>query len=71
MKERESPDNDLPSMDFTELLDGLSGKWVVLSEDKRKVLYSADSLTDLVEDMDEGIVMMVPSSGTVYIPSFV
>jgi len=73
MKEREQElsGSNTEIIDFTEILDGLSGKWIVLSEDKKRVLHSGNNLSDLLGEMDDGIVMMVPSSGAIYIPAFI
>jgi hypothetical protein len=73
MKEREQEfsGSNTEIIDLTEIIDGFSGKWIVLSEDKKRVLHSGNNLSDLLREMDDGIVMMVPSSGTIYIPTFI
>lgn len=73
MKEREQEfsGSNTEIIDLTEIIDGFSGKWIVLSEDKKRVLHSGNNLSDLLREMDDGIVMMVPSSGTIYIPAFI
>ena len=54
--------------DFTKLLVGLEGKWIVLSNDLFTILYVAEDLDSLtLQQINEGVVMRVPQSGSVYI----
>lgn len=47
-------------IDYTELLRPYENKWVVISEDHKKVLGSGDSLDDIPEEiMQKGYVMKV------------
>ena len=53
--------------DFTFLYPDFENKWIVLSLDHRKVLYSANNLDELsYEQVNEGVVMKVPVSGVAY-----
>lgn len=56
-------------IDLSEILDGLEGKWIILSEDKKHVLKSANSLSELAENIHEGLVMRVPYSTASYSPA--
>ena len=49
-------------IDLTTILNGLDGKWVVLSFDKTKVIISGNSLEDVLEREREGIIMRVQES---------
>jgi len=47
--------------DFSKLLLGLEGKWVIISEDGFTVLHVTDDLDKLtVDQIHEGVIMMVP-----------
>ncbi|MBI4427811.1 MAG: hypothetical protein HY562_01705 [Ignavibacteriales bacterium] len=61
--------NRLDPIDFTEILIGYEGKWVVISEDNKHVLASADTLDGLGEKVDAGFVMKVPRFDAAYAPT--
>jgi hypothetical protein len=57
------------AIDFTKILNGLDGKWVVLSEDLSKVLGSYEYDEDVDEKtLNKGYLMLVPSQ-VAYVPS--
>ena len=55
-------------LDLSSLLDGLDGKWVILSEEYDKVLRVGKSLEDILQYVAEGIVMRVERTDQVYSP---
>ncbi|HLF13551.1 MAG TPA: hypothetical protein VI932_01510 [Bacteroidota bacterium] len=56
-------------LDLTKILADFEGKWVVLSLDNTKVLHSGDSLDEIEEFTDEGIVMYVNVFDGAFSPS--
>jgi hypothetical protein len=63
-------DNEVPeSIDFSELLIGFEGMWVVLSDDKKKIIASGRALKDISERIAEGTVMKVPRFDVAYAPT--
>ncbi len=59
----------IANTDFTELLHGLDGKWVVLSENLKHVLGVSDSLESLDETvLKDGYVFKVPRLDVAFIP---
>lgn len=57
----------LEPIDYSNLLDGLDNKWVVISPDNKKVVAVADKLEELGEKIGQGVVMLVQNY--VYSPS--
>jgi hypothetical protein len=56
-------------IDLTEVLIGFEGKWIILSEDRKHVVKSGNSLSEIAERIQEGLVMKVPYSTATYSPS--
>lgn len=54
-------------VDLTKVLEGYEGKWVVISEDEKSVIKSADNLEELAEYTDKGIIMLVPETDYLFI----
>lgn len=49
-------------LDYTQLLSGFEGKWVVISHDQKSILKSGNDIDAISEYIDKGIVMLVPES---------
>jgi len=60
--------NSLPNqvIDLSEILKGYEDKWVILSEDYKKVLKSSTKLEDLVDYSNLGIMMRVPNPDFIF-----
>ena len=56
-------------IDLTEVLEGYSNKWVILSKDNKKVLKSGDTLDEINKFSDMGIIMLVPDYNYSFTPS--
>lgn len=54
-----SPSEPLTPIDLTEVLKDYVNKWVVLSNDKRRVLSAANELKDIKDSIPQGIVLYV------------
>lgn len=58
-------------IDLSRLLKGYEGKWVVISEDKSKVLCAAETLEDAIkkseEYKDHPILLRVPDEHTAHL----
>lgn len=57
------------ALDLTLVLKPYEDKWVVLSEDNKKVLAHGDSFDDIVEKVMMGIVLKVPRFDSSISPS--
>jgi hypothetical protein len=57
------------AIDFTKILKGLEGKWVVISDDLKKVLKASDNIDDLDEVATQGYIMKVPDPRIVFVPT--
>jgi len=55
-------------IDFTEISEKYSGKWVILSNNN-EVLKSGDTFDDIIEFIDLGITMLVPNINYTFSPS--
>jgi hypothetical protein len=55
-------------IDFTDLLKGYEGKWVILSYGNDKIIKSGDSLEELRDSLDLGAVMLVPEGNYLFAP---
>ncbi len=55
--------------DLSKLLLGLEGMWVVLSEDKSRVIASGKTLDEIADKAQEGSIMKVPRFDTAYAPA--
>lgn len=58
-------------IDLSTLLKPYKGKWVILSEDKSRVLYSADTMEEAIRESerfrDHPILMRVPDEHTAHL----
>lgn len=58
-------------IDLSELLKGYKGKWVVISEDKSKVLCSADSMEEVLKKAEQyrnhPVLLRVPDEHTAHL----
>jgi Family of unknown function (DUF5678) len=58
-------------IDLSTLLKPYKGKWVILSEDKSRVLYSADTMEDAIRESekfrDHPILVRVPDENTAHL----
>ena len=59
---------DIQPIDLTIVLKNYEDKWVVLSDDNQKVLYSADTIEEIGAHSEKGIVMKVPRFDATYSP---
>jgi hypothetical protein len=50
----------LELLDLSDLLKGYEKKWVVISFDESKIIASGDSIEEISQEVNEGIVMLVP-----------
>ncbi|MBE2219680.1 MAG: hypothetical protein IAE90_15820 [Ignavibacteria bacterium] len=55
-------DKKIELFDMSSLLEGFEKKWVVISFDEKRVIASADSIEELSDRINEGIVMLVPDN---------
>lgn len=62
-------DQNTNPIDFTELLADHEGEWVVISEDKKRILAFSESLKDIMENVEDGFVMRVPRFDGAYADS--
>jgi len=62
-------ENILPDqvIDLSEILKGYEDKWVILSEDYKKVLKASTKLEDLLDYSNLGIMMRVPNPDFIFI----
>lgn len=60
--------NDEKVIDLSGILKGLGNKWVVLSKDESRVLAVADTLEELQDKIQDGIVMKVPDPDYEFVP---
>ena len=51
---------DIQPIDLTIVLKDYEDKWVILSADNKKVLFSADTIEEIGAHSEKGIVMKVP-----------
>jgi hypothetical protein len=56
-------------IDLSVLLEGLDNKWVVISEDNRRIIAYADEIENLGDKINMGIVMKVPDSRYAFAPT--
>jgi hypothetical protein len=56
-------------IDLTEILKGKDNKWIVISEDYKEIIKVGDSVNDLLEVKDKGIIMYVPNSNCTLSPT--
>ena len=69
MKEHlEKKNNTIEPIDLSELLKGFELKWVVLSSDNKKVIAHGNSLEEIKDFIELGIVMKVPDFKNLFIP---
>lgn len=61
-------DNKNINNDFSELLEGLDNKWVILSEDNSRVIASSENLNEISDKLSEGVLIKVPDSGSYLAP---
>ena len=63
-----SKSNIVEPIDFTLLSDKYEEKWVVLSVQDKEVIKSGNSINDLSEYLDKGIVVYVPNTKYTFSP---
>ena len=56
-------------IDLSNVLIGYEGKWVILSDDKKRVIASGNALADIAARIQEGLVMRVPRFDSAYTPA--
>ncbi|HEY5123386.1 MAG TPA: hypothetical protein VIK14_06590 [Ignavibacteria bacterium] len=51
--------NPIDPIDLTEVLKGISDKWIILSDDYKKVIKQSDTIDELKAYFNQGILMFV------------
>ena len=66
--QNQAEDKPMTPIDLTTLLDGLDGKWVVLTNNYDKVLHVGKSLDEVLEYSGKGVVFRVEQTDGLYSP---
>lgn len=61
-------DGKMKPIDLSELLANYENKWVVLSEDGKKVIASGDTVEEIEKSIPKGRVFKVPRFDAAYVP---
>lgn len=64
----ESNSKNANVIDLTKVLKDYSGKWVILSKDDKQVLKSGNSLDEIIDYAELGVIMLVPDYRYSYSP---
>jgi|GEM_PF-2807447 hypothetical protein len=53
--------NSIEPIDLTKVLENISEKWIIISDDYKTIIKQSDSIDDLKDYFNQGILMFVPN----------